>query len=210
MALDGENIVIFDEECEIGRLPLHNLEGIVSFGYRGTSPALMGACAEKNISLCYVTPQGKFLARVTGNIHGNVILREQQYKTSTDENRSLEIARNCIEGKIYNGRWVLERVVRDHGMQVNSEKIKRVSEQMKQSLELVRDSKSKDNLRGIEGEAAKLYFSVFDEMILQQKKDFVFEKRNRRPPLDNVNAVSYTHLVLQYIPMQLIRCMGRE
>ena len=112
MALDGENIVIFDEECEIGRLPLHNLEGIVSFGYRGTSPALMGACAEKNISLCYVTPQGKFLARVTGNIHGNVILREQQYKTSTDENRSLEIARNCIEGKIYNGRWVLERVVR--------------------------------------------------------------------------------------------------
>ena len=211
LALDGENIVIFDEECEIGRLPLHNLEGIVSFGYRGTSPALMGACAEKNISLCYVTPQGKFLARVTGNIHGNVILREQQYKTSTDENRSLEIARNCIEGKIYNGRWVLERVVRDHGMQVNSEKIKRVSEQMKQSLELVRDSKSKDNLRGIEGEAAKLYFSVFDEMILQQKKDFVFQKRNRRPPLDNVNAMlSFAYTLLTNMVASALETVGLD
>ena len=171
----------------------------------------MGACAEKNISLCYVTPQGKFLARVTGNIHGNVILREQQYKTSTDENRSLEIARNCIEGKIYNGRWVLERVVRDHGMQVNSEKIKRVSEQMKQSLELVRDSKSKDNLRGIEGEAAKLYFSVFDEMILQQKKDFVFEKRNRRPPLDNVNAMlSFVYTLLTNMVASALETVGLD
>ena len=148
---------------------------------------------------------------MTGNIHGNVILREQQYKTSTDENRSLEIARNCIEGKIYNGRWVLERVVRDHGMQVNSEKIKRVSEQMKQSLELVRDSKSKDNLRGIEGEAAKLYFSVFDEMILQQKKDFVFEKRNRRPPLDNVNAMlSFVYTLLTNMVASALETVGLD
>lgn len=68
LSLDGENVVILDKEREIGRLPLHNLEGIVSFGYRGTSPGLMGACAERNISLCYLTPQGKFLARVTGKL----------------------------------------------------------------------------------------------------------------------------------------------
>jgi CRISP-associated protein Cas1 len=82
LALDGENIVIYDDKKELGRVPLHNLEGIVSFGYRGTSPALMGACAERNISLCYMTPQGKFLARVTGKVRGNVILREQQYANS--------------------------------------------------------------------------------------------------------------------------------
>ena len=76
LALDGENIVVLDKEKELGRLPLHNLEGIVSFGYRGTSPALMGACAERNISLCYMTPGGKFLARVTGNVKGNVVLRQ--------------------------------------------------------------------------------------------------------------------------------------
>ena len=80
LGLDGETIVIYDGEKEVGKVPLHNLEGIVSFGYRGTSPALMGACADRNISLCYLTPQGKFLARVTGKTRGNVILRDRQYK----------------------------------------------------------------------------------------------------------------------------------
>ena len=84
LGLDGENIVVFEEQKEIGRLPLHNLEGIVSFGYRGTSPALMGACVDRNISLCYLTPQGKFLARVTGKVRGNVILRKQQYDTGKE------------------------------------------------------------------------------------------------------------------------------
>ena len=116
LSLDGENVVVLDKEREIGRLPLHNLEGIVSFGYRGTSPALMGACAERNISLCYLTPQGKFLARVSGKIKGNVILREQQYRSFLDEKKSLEVAKNCITGKIYNARWVLERATRDHSM----------------------------------------------------------------------------------------------
>lgn len=93
LALDGENLVVYDEKKELGRLPLHNLDGIVSFGYRGTSPALMGACAERNISLCYLTPQGKFLARVTGKVQGNVLLREQQYKSSKDDEISLTIKR---------------------------------------------------------------------------------------------------------------------
>ena len=99
LSLDGENIIVFEEKAEVGRLPLHNLEGIVSFGYRGTSPALMGACAEKNISLCYMTPQGKFLARVIGRTKGNVLLREQQYTSSKNDEISLDIARSCIIGK---------------------------------------------------------------------------------------------------------------
>ncbi len=211
LSLDGENVVIFDNETELGRLPLHNLEGIVSFGYRGTSPALMGACAERNISLCYVTPQGKFLARVTGNVRGNVLLREQQYASSMDENKSLEIAKNCIAGKIYNGRWVLERTFRDHEMQVNAEQIKLVSGQMKQSLALVKNVKSKEQLRGVEGEAAKLYFSVFDEMILQQKKDFAFQKRSRRPPLDNVNAMlSFTYTLLTNMAASALETVGLD
>lgn len=124
LGLDGENIVVYDDKKEIGRVPLHNLEGIVSFGYRGTSPALMGACADKNISLCYLTPQGKFLARVTGKIKGNVILREQQFLSCKEETTRLEIAKNCILGKVYNARWVLERAVRDHPMQIDAEAVK--------------------------------------------------------------------------------------
>lgn len=197
LSLDGENVVVIDGDREIGRVPLHNLEGIVSFGYRGTSPALMGACAEKNISLCYLTPQGRFLARVTGRIKGNVLLRERQYKSSMDEQESLEIAKNCIFGKVYNCRWVLERAIRDHGMQIDKEKVKNASLKLKQALMLIREARSKEQLRGYEGEAASIYFGAFGELILQQKKDFAFSGRNRRPPMDNTNALlsfSYTLL----------------
>ena len=211
LALDGENVVIRNQEQEVGRLPLHNLEGIVSFGYRGTSPALMGACAERNISLCFLTPQGKFLARITGKSKGNVILREQQYKSAFDENISLRIAQNCIAGKIFNSRWVLERAIRDHSMQIDIEKVKNASEMLKKSQSLVSKCRSKDQLRGYEGEAAKVYFSVFDEMILQQKKDFSFQGRNKRPPLDNVNAMlSFTYTLLTNMVTSALETVGLD
>lgn len=197
LALDGENVVVFENQQELGRLPLHNLEGIVSFGYKGTSPALMGACAQRNISLCYLTPQGSFLARVTGKVKGNVLLRQQQYASSKDEKISLEIARNCIMGKVFNARWVLERAVRDHSMQIDVEKVKAASAFLKNSLDFIQSASSKEQLRGYEGEAAAIYFSVLDQLILQQKKDFIFTGRNKRPPLDNVNALlSFVYTLL--------------
>ncbi len=197
LSLDGENIVVFEEKTEVGRLPLHNLEGIVSFGYRGTSPALMGACAERNISLCYMTPQGRFLARVIGKTRGNVLLREQQYASSKNEEISLSIARNCIIGKVYNARWILERAIRDHSLQMDVDKVKNASDKLKNSLKYIQNCQSKEQLRGYEGEAATVYFGVFNELILQQKKDFIFGERNRRPPLDNVNALlSFVYTLL--------------
>lgn len=211
LSLDGENIVVFEDKKEVGRLPLHNLEGIVSFGYRGTSSALMGACADRNISLCYVTPQGKFLARVTGKIKGNVILRQQQYESSRDKEISLSIAKNCITGKIYNARWVLERAVRDHSLQINTDQVKTASVHLKQSLEYIRNSQSKEQLRGYEGEAASIYFGVFNELILQQKKDFVFCGRNKRPPLDNINAMlSFVYTLLTNQIASALECVGLD
>lgn len=211
LALDGENIVVLDDKTEIGRLPLHNLEGIVSFGYRGTSPALMGACAERNISLCYVSPQGKFLARVTGRTKGNVILRKQQYTSIQDSTIGLNIAKNCITGKVYNARWVLERAIRDHSMQIDTEKVKNASEKLKKSLNLIRNSVSKEQLRGYEGEAASIYFGVFNELILQQKKDFRFQGRNKRPPMDNVNALlSFVYTLLTANITSALECVGLD
>lgn len=197
LRLDGENIVVCDENKEIGRLPLHNLEGIVCFGYKGASPALMEACVKRNSGLCYLSPQGKFLARVTGKIRGNVLLREQQYASCMDEKKSLSIAKNCIIGKVYNARWVLERAIRDHGMQIDIERVKKASLQLKTSLESIQKATTKEQLRGYEGECASIYFGVFDELILQQKKDFFFEGRNKRPPTDNVNAMlSFVYTLL--------------
>ena len=197
LGLDGENVVVYDDKNEIGRLPLHNLEEIISFGYRGTSPALMGACADRNISLCYLTPQGKFLARVSGKVKGNVVLRKQQFQSSSEDIKCLEIAKNCILGKVYNSRWVLERAIRDHSMQIDVDKVKKASIKLKEFLDYIQNSQSMNQLRGYEGEAASIYFGVFDELILQQKKDFFFQGRNRRPPLDNVNAMlSFTYTLL--------------
>lgn len=197
LRLDGENVVVCDENKEIGRLPLHNLERIVCLGYKGASPALMEACVKRNIGLCYLSPQGKFLAKVTGKIRGNVLLREQQYASCMDEKKSLSIAKNCIIGKVYNARWVLERAIRDHGMQIDIERVKKASLQLKTSLESIQKATTKEQLRGYEGECASIYFGVFDELILQQKKDFFFEGRNKRPPTDNVNAMlSFVYTLL--------------
>lgn len=211
LGLDGENIVIYDNNEEIGRLPLHNLESIVSFGYRGTSPALMGACVERNIPLCYLSPQGKFLAQVTGSVRGNVILREKQFESARDSEVSLEIAKSCIIGKVYNARWILERATRDHGMQVDVERMKQASEFLKNALQEIRQCENKEQLRGYEGEAAKLYFGVFDEMILQQKKDFFFEKRSKRPPMDRVNALlSFTYTLLAHMVRSALETVGLD
>ena len=211
LALDGENVVVFENKTELGRVPLLNLEEILSFGYRGTSPALMGACAERNISLCYLTPQGKFLARVSGKTKGNVVLRQQQYDSSRDESISLEIAKNCILGKVYNARWVLERAIRDHSLQIDVEQVKSASNFLKNSQNLIQNSQSKDQLRGYEGEAASIYFGVFDQLILQQKKDFIFKGRNKRPPLDPVNALlSFVYTLLTNTITSALESVGLD
>lgn len=187
--LDGENIVMRAKDDTEIRLPLHNIEDIVVFGGRGASPALMNKCIEENIGLNFMSRSGKFLARAEGAVSGNVYLRREQYRIADNEERSLAIARNFIIGKLYNSRYVIDRAVRDHSLQVDVEKLKSRSELLSQAILKCRNVTDIDTLRGIEGESAQLYFSVFDELILQQKDEFRFTVRSKRPPLDNVNAL---------------------
>ena len=135
LSLDGENVVILEDQEEIGRVPLHNLEGLVTFGYTGASPALMGACAQRSIGLSFMSGSGRFLARVSGEVTGNVTLRKQQYRLSDDQQKSIKIARNCIMGKVYNSRWILERAARDYPLRLNSEKLKEKSKFLAQRLQ---------------------------------------------------------------------------
>lgn len=211
LSLDGENIVVLDKEKEVGRVPLHNLEAIVSFGYRGVSPALMGGCADRNISLCFLSPQGKFLARVTGTVRGNVLLRKKQYEISKNSRDSMLIARNCILGKVYNSRWILERATRDHALQIDLEQVKRASTFLKESLVNIEKCQGVNQLRGYEGEAASVYFGVFNQLILQQKKDFIFNGRSKRPPLDNVNAMlSFAYTMLTNMVSSALEMVGLD
>ena len=189
LSLDGENLVISQEGTEIGRVPLHNIERIMTFGYTGASPALMGKCASMGIELVFMSRNGHFLARVEGEVNGNVLLRRQQYRMADNEESSLGIAKNIIAAKLFNSRWSLERTMRDHGTRIATDKFKRKSAFLNESVEKAFNADCMDSLRGIEGEGASVYFSVFDDMILQQKEEFCFEKRSKRPPLDNVNAL---------------------
>ncbi|UYM83270.1 type I-C CRISPR-associated endonuclease Cas1c [Heyndrickxia coagulans] len=197
LSLDGDNIVLLKEKEQLGRLPLHNLESVAAFGYTGASPALMGYCAERNISLIFFTMNGRFLARVIGKSRGNVVLRKKQYRISDDEIASVQIARNFIIGKIYNQKWILERMTRDYPLRIDVAQFKDVSQLLSAIIKQVRLCDSLETLRGLEGQAAINYNKLFDQMILQQKDDFFFHSRSRRPPLDNVNAMlSFAYTLL--------------
>ena len=211
LALDGENIVVRQDNAELRRVPLHNLEGIVTFGYTGASPSLMGACAEKGISLTFLTAHGRFLATVSGVEKGNIALRRTQYRISDNETDSIGIARNMLIGKLHNSRWVLERTVRDHAMRIYTEKVKRAAAQVADAIPLLRQAQASGQLFGIEGEAASRYFSVFDELILQNKGEFFFHSRSRRPPLDNVNAMlSFVYTLLEADAAAALSAVGLD
>ena len=197
LSLEGENVVVNGDKKEIARYPLHTLQSIISFSYSGASTALMGACATKGIGLCFCTPGGKFLAKICGKSSGNVLLRREQYRIADDPERCCLISRNMILGKIYNSRWSIERTKRDHGLRLESTLLSGASQELKQLLPQLAQVQNQDRLRGLEGVGATAYFGVLDEMILRDKESFFFHGRNRRPPLDRVNAMlSFSYSLL--------------
>ncbi|MGY3750374.1 type I-C CRISPR-associated endonuclease Cas1c [Vagococcus acidifermentans] len=211
LSLEGANVLVNKDEEVLGRVPLHNLEQIVTLGYAGASPALMYACVERNISIAFLSTTGKFRARVVGESRGNVVLRKKQYRLSDDEQASCMIARNFITGKVYNQRWVIERTTRDHGLRIDVPKFKEVSLDLFSCLQGIRHIEDLENLRGFEGQAASRYNQLFDDMILQQKKDFFFYGRNRRPPLDNVNAMlSFAYTLLANDMASALEAVGLD
>ena len=197
LALETENVAVYIGEEKKAQYPLLVLESIISFSYKGASPALMGARARQGIQLTFLTPRGRFLARVCGQEQGNVLLRKEQYRLSDKLEKSCHIARNFIFGKVYNQRWVLERTLRDHRMRVDAAKLESASQALAGLLPAIETQTDLDSLRGLEGEASVRYFHVFDEMVLNQKADFLFDGRNRRPPTDNMNALlSFAYVLL--------------
>lgn len=211
LSLDGENIVVLEDKETVARVPLHNLESIITFGYSGASPSLMGACAKNNISLNFLTSNGNFLARVTGKVNGNVLLRKKQYKISENLFESNNIAKNFLIGKIYNSKWVIERAIRDNYNIVDTEKLKNKSRFLSETLKQIKETDNLDSLRGFEGQASSVYFSIFDDLILQQKDSFYFRTRNRRPPLDNVNAMlSFAYSLLANMCASALESVGLD
>ncbi len=211
LSKEGETIVVkVDGEVRL-QLPIHTIGGVVCFGLVSCSPYLMGFCAEKGVALSFMTENGHFLAKVQGPVSGNVLLRREQYRWADDPKRSADMARAVIIAKLANSRTVMQRALRDHSEKIDGKNIRRVVSSLDNSLEACNREYDLDKLRGIEGDAAAVYFSVFDDLILVQKESFQFKERNRRPPLDNVNCLlSFLYTLLVHDARSALEAVGLD
>lgn len=211
LAKDGETVAVrIDGKTKL-RLPVHTLAGIVCFGNVGCSPFLMGYCAERDICISFLTEYGRFLARVTGPVSGNVLLRRQQYRVADDLDFCSRIAGNFIIGKVANSRTVLQRVLRDHKDKTDTDAIEKAVTRLSASLNRLQGELDLDEIRGVEGDAAHVYFGVFDHLLIRNKQDFFFHERSRRPPLDRINCLlSFLYTLVMHDIRSALECTGLD
>lgn len=207
---EGEAIVVRVDKDQKVKLPIHNIESIVCFGNVLCSPYLLGHCAENNVSVSFLTEYGRFLGRVTGPVNGNVLLRREQYRWADNE-KSIEAARFFLTGKLLNSRAVLLRFLRDNQNGNKSNAVKSAATSIDNIVRSLTNTNSLDELRGIEGQSAKIYFSVFNNLILHNKADFAFSTRNKRPPLDRANALlSFCYVLLMHDVRAALETVGLD
>jgi CRISPR-associated protein Cas1 len=208
---DGEAVVVRADGAVVLRVPIHHLAGIVCFGQVSCSPAIMHACAEADVAISFLSESGRFLARVQGPVSGNVLLRREQYRRADDPAGTASLARAIVAGKIVNARTVLRRAARDHADTPGAAAIAEAADQLGGTLARLRGTHEVERIRGIEGEAAKLYFSVFDHLITAQKTAFTFNGRSRRPPMDRVNALlSFVYTLLLHDVRAALESVGLD
>lgn len=195
---DGETVTIHKKHSKVAQFPIHQIGEIVCFGYGiGVSPSLTEYCALQGVTITYMDGRGKFLARMQGPVHGNVLLRRAQYRIADNHEQSLAIAKCFVAAKIQNQRNVLLRHLRNHNGCAGETEIKQSISIMEGSIGSVKRVVDAGELRGVEGNAADSYFNVFNYLILNKDPDFQFTSRNRRPPMDRVNAMlSYAYSIL--------------
>ena len=211
LAKEGETVAVRLEGQVRLRVPIHNLEGIVCFGQVGASPALMGLCGQRGVTLSFLTERGRFLARVQGPVSGNVLLRRQQYRIADDREQRLELARAFVIGKLVNCRSVLLRGARDHSASKGAPALRAAATRLADIGQRLEQEKGLEAVRGLEGEAARVYFEVFDHLITADGEDFFFKVRSRRPPLDNMNAlISFLYVLLTHDVASALEGVGLD
>lgn len=187
LALDGENVVCKVDEKTVLRIPFLNIEGIVCFSYIGCSPALMGKCVENSIPINFLTPHGRFLAKVCGETRGNVTLRVAQIDKFREH--GLTLSKNTMAAKFCNTISVVKRTLHDTPTLRNDEDMEKAVQIMNNGINNLWTAESIEQIIGIEGNVAHGYFSVFDKLIKNPNKVFSFKNRSKRPPLDATNAM---------------------
>lgn len=206
---DGTNVVARVDGEETFRIPIHNLEGIITFSYLGASPGLMQLCVSQGVKLSFLTPSGRYIGALEGPTRGNVLLRRTQYRIADDEASSAHFAGLFISGKIANQRAVLARYVRDYAPTGETRK---AFDDTLDSLRVLQKSlprqRDRMSVMGVEGLAAKHYFDLFHHLI-RRPEEFPFEERSRRPPKDAVNALlSFFYTILSHDVTAALETVG--
>jgi CRISPR-associated protein Cas1 len=211
LARDGETVAIRVENETRLRVPVHTLSGIVCFGQVSCSSFAMELCADHGVGVSFLTEYGRFLARVQGATSGNVLLRRKQYRLSDDEAGTAAVARAVVLAKIANCRAVLLRGSRERADSAAPSELDKAALRLRRILEDIRPQDTVDQIRGHEGDAARTYFEVFDELILGDKQSFFFRGRSRRPPLDNMNALlSFLYTLLTSDVASALEAVGLD
>jgi CRISPR-associated protein Cas1 len=199
LARDGETVLVKVEQEVALRVPIHTLASVVCFGRVSASPPLMGLCGERGVAMAYFTESGRFLARVEGPVSGNVLLRREQYRRSDDPEGTAEIARSAVIAKVANCRTVLLRAAREKPESASRPALDETARRLGKIVEELQKPMEVDTVRGHEGDAARMYFGVFDHLITESKDAFFFRERSRRPPLDRLNALlSFLYTLLTH------------
>lgn len=187
--LDHETLRVEIEGATQLQVPLHHLGGVVCYGNVLVTPAVIHRCAEDGRSITLLDQHGRFKARVEGPVSGNVLLRRAQYEATLDETRTANIARNVVAGKIRNSRQIVLRGAREAEAASDVSSLRSAANSLANALSRLPRQATLDQIRGIEGEAARGYFGVFGAMVKTDKDSFAFNSRTRRPPRDRVNAL---------------------
>jgi len=209
LAREGETVLVRVEQETKLQLPIHTIGSIICFGQVSCSPFLLGLCAERHVSVSFLSVNGRFMARMEGPVSGNVLLRREQYRRADNLESSAVIARAVVIAKIANCRSVLLRAVRSYPEGEGFSELKTTADYLNTQLQSLKEPLSLDSIRGIEGDAARNYFGVFKYLVIEQKEAFSFNRRNRRPPLDNMNAIlSFLYTVLAHDVASALECSG--
>ena len=208
---DGETVAVkIGSELRL-RVPIHTLEGLVCWGQVSCSPPVLRLCCEHGVGISFLNEQGRFLARVTGPVSGNVLLRRQQYRLSDGRQAGLSIVRTIVAAKIANSRVVLLRGAREIVDAERQTKLRQAAERLSWiGLDAVR-APSIGEARGHEGLAAQTYFGAFEALVSGDREAFRFTGRSRRPPLDRVNALlSFVYALLRHDIESALESVGLD
>lgn len=190
LRLDNDTLRVEVERETRLRVPLHHLTAVVCFGHAGLSAPLMHRLADEGIALVLLDDNGRFKARLEGAVSGNVLLRQAQFQRLADPAFTLDQARACVAGKVKNARQVLQRGAREAVSADETKVLARLADDLAATLRALSSADSLDALRGLEGEAARQYFSGLNLLVRpQQREAFAMDGRTRRPPRDRFNAL---------------------